>query len=366
MHHERLALLALHLIPGIGPYTVRQLIGYCDRASAVFETPRTRLLRIPGVGPSIADALSSCQCLDAARDLLSKADKRNIDVLCHTDPGFPRRLLQIPDTPTMLFHQGNASLNPVKSVAVVGTRKATSYGLGLTRELIAGLSPHNPLIVSGLAYGIDAAAHRAALENGLDTVAVMAGGIEYIYPAAHRGLARKISAQGGLLTENGIDTVPDASRFPARNRIIAGLCDVVLVIEAAERGGALITAAIANDYDREVMAVPGNIGQRYSAGCNHLIRRHRAHLLHSVEDIEYLMNWDLTSKPKERSRPDLNEDEERMIGILEENGKPVHIDRLSWASGKNISQTASLLLQLEFKGLVKSLPGKMYVQSRLS
>ncbi len=365
MHQERLALLALHLLPGVGSYTIRQLISYVGQASTIFDTPRNKLLRIPGVGPSIAGAVLDGANLEKAQKIMEKAARRNVELLFHTDPGFPRRLLEIPDCPTLLFCRGRNCLDPVHSVAVVGTRRATSYGLGMTRELVSGLARHKPLIVSGLAYGIDAEAHRVALENDLQTAAIMAGGIEYIYPAAHRQLSRNIEAQGALVTENGIDSVPDATRFPARNRIIAGLCDVVLVIEAAERGGALITAAIANDYSREVMAVPGNIGQRFSEGCNHLIKRHRAHLLTRTEDIEYLMNWNTNQLPADLPRmPPLTNEESQLMETLVKNEEPVHLDRLSWALGLTVGKTASLLLQLEFKGLVKALPGKQFTSIR--
>lgn len=360
MDHERLALLALHLIPGVGSYTIRQLISYCGSAESIFQSPKNKLLKVPGVGKSIADAIGTGKkFFDQAEAELERVEKRKVKLLFHMDDEFPHRLRQIPDAPSLLYYQGNAPLNNIKTVAIVGTRKATSYGRGVTQDFVAGLSKHSPLIISGMAYGIDAEAHRASLKHGLSTIAVMAGGIEYIYPAEHRGLSREIRNQGGLLTENGIDTIPDASRFPARNRIIAGMSDVVLVIEAAERGGALITAAIANDYDREVMAVPGNLNNLYSQGCHQLIRRNRAHILTSVKDIEYLMNWDQQAKQPEEIF-DLLPEERAIVDEFRNKSTTLHLDKLSWAIGRTVGQTASLLLQLEFKGLVRALPGKMF------
>lgn len=359
MDPERLALLALNMIPGVGSYTVRQLISYCGTAENALQSTRSKLMKIPGIGPGTAKAICDARIYDAAEEELLRVEKSAVKLLFHMDPEFPGRLRQIPDAPSLLYFQGNTALNNPKVVAIVGTRKSTSYGRGITREIVSGLTAHNVLIVSGLAYGIDAQAHRSALENGLPTVAVMAGGIQYIYPAEHRGLARDIKGNGGLLTENGIDSIPDATRFPARNRIIAGMSDVVLVMEAAERGGALITAAIANDYDREVMAVPGNVGSPYSKGCNQLIKRHRAHLLTSVTDIEYLLNWDDASR-KEAPLPDLTPEEQAIVTIMRSESKSIHLDHLSWGTGFPVSRAAGILLELEFKGLVRALPGKMF------
>lgn len=360
MDHERLAMLALHLIPGVGSFTVRQLISYCGSATDAFRQSRKKLLRIPGVGPGIVEALRKEAALQEASEIFFRAHKKKISLHFHLDNAFPERLRHIPDSPSLIYYQGNASLNNPKTIAIVGTRKATPYGKDITRELVEGLARHNPTIISGLAYGIDAVAHSAALKNGLETVAVMAGGIEYIYPAIHRKLARDIRAHGALITENGIDTTPDASRFPARNRIIAGMSDLILVIEAAERGGALITAAIANDYNREVMAVPGNVSQPFSAGCNNLIKRHRAHVLTCVEDIDYLMNWHATDLPV-KNLPELTDDEKRIVKILKDNSGSMHLDQLSWACGKAVGLTASLLLQLEFKKVVTAKPGKIFM-----
>jgi DNA processing protein len=359
MDNERLALLALHKIPGVGSYTIRQLISYCGSAVKAFHYPTHKLLKIPGIGPGIAESIHPEKYLQQAEDELRYVEDHQVQLLFHMDEDYPHRLRQIPDAPSLLYQSGSGAVNNAKVIAIVGTRKATSYGLGITKELIEGLAHHRPLIVSGLAYGIDAQAHRTALSSGLETAAVMAGGINYIYPAIHRALSKDIIRGGCLLTENGVDTVPDATRFPARNRIIAGMSDVILVIEAAERGGALITAAIANDYDREVMAVPGNIERPFSRGCNQLIRRHRAHLLSKPEDVEYLLNWDISQKPRV-PMPEVSAEEASIIDIFKNKPIPLHLDKVSWATGYTIGQTASLLLQLEFKGIIKALPGKLF------
>src|SRR6185295_17331439 len=298
MDSERLSFLALHLVPGIGDRLIKQLVSYCGSAENVFKTPKGKLLRIPGIGGVTAEAIRTENTLHEAEQELKKAEKEDVEILFYTDKKFPSRLKAIEDSPSLLYVKGNTNLNQAKIVAIVGTRQATAYGRGMVDRIVEGLVPHQALIISGLAYGIDIQAHKQALRQNLSTVGILGSGMDVIYPAAHKETARKMLDYGGLITENRFGTQPDAHHFPARNRIIAGLCDALIIVEAAEKGGALITAEIANSYNKDVFAVPGNIGQTFSEGCNKLIKINKAHLLASSKDVEYIMNWGLKKDSK--------------------------------------------------------------------
>lgn len=363
MDQERLALLALHFIPGVGDYLVRQLISYTGSAERVFQLPKGKLLKIPGVGPKTVEAIQNGKPFDRAEKEIRRAEKEEVNILFYTDKVYPTRLKQIPDAPSLIYTKGNLDTEAEKIVGIVGTRKATAYGKERVDELVSSLVSHRALIVSGLAYGIDIQAHKAALACGLPTVAVMGSGMDIIYPAAHKETARKMLTHGGLITENPFGTKPDAHNFPQRNRIIAGLCDALVVVEAAAKGGALITAEIANSYNRDVFAFPGSVGVTYSEGCNNLIKTNRAHLLTSVKDIEYIMNWSPTQPSKKRkpvlALEGLDEHEKLVVNqLLKKN--PDSIDELSWKTNLSVSLLASVLLNLEFKNIIKSLPGKQY------
>ncbi|HEU5291730.1 MAG TPA: DNA-processing protein DprA [Cyclobacteriaceae bacterium] len=367
MEQSRLAFLALRFIPGIGDYLVRQLVSYCGSAEAVFKTKRGKLLKIPGVGEVTADAILSERPFREAEKELAKAEKENVQLLFFTDKSYPARLRNIPDAPSLLYTKGNINFENQKVVAIVGTRQATSYGKERVEEIVKALIPHGALIVSGLAYGIDIHAHKQAIKHNLPTLGVMGSGMDVIYPATHKETAEHMFEHGGLMTENCFGTKPDAHHFPQRNRIIAGLCDALIVVEAAIKGGALITAEIANSYNKDVFAFPGSIGEPFSEGCNTLIKTNKAHLLTSVKDLEYIMNWDASSDAK-KVRPVISlegfdESEQIILKILIEKKAAVLIDELSWKSTLPISQLASVLLGLEFKGAVKSLPGKQFTLS---
>lgn len=367
MDQNRLAFLALRFIPGIGDYLIRQLVSYCGSAEKVFKIPRGKLLKIPGVGEVTAGAILNGKSFREAEKELIKAEKESVQIIFFTDKNYPARLRNIPDSPSILYVKGNINFEILKAVAIVGTRQATSYGKERVEEIVKALVPHGALIVSGLAYGIDILAHKQALKLGLPTIGVMGSGMDVIYPAAHKEAAEKMFNLGGLVTENSFGTKPDAHNFPQRNRIIAGLCDALIVVEAAIKGGALITAEIANSYNKDVFAFPGGIGEPYSEGCNNLIKTNKAHLLTSVKDLEYMMNWDATASTK-KVRPSISleefdESEQIILKILIEKKAAALIDELSWKSTLPISQLASVLLNLEFKGVVKSLPGKQYTLS---
>jgi DNA processing protein len=366
MDQERLALLALHMTPGIGDYLFKQLISYCGSAEAVFEKPKGKLIKIPGVGEITANSIKEKSAFSNAEKEIQKSEKDGATLLFYMDKNYPRRLKNIEDAPALIYFKGNANIENVKCVGIVGTRQATEYGKEQTHKIVEQLMPHRPLIISGLAYGIDIQAHKQALQLGLQTIGVMGSGLDIMYPSVHREIASKMIHQGGLLTENHYGTKPDAHNFPARNRIIAGLCDALIIVEAAEKGGALITADIANSYHKDVFAVPGNIGQNFSEGCNKLIKTQRAHLYNSIRDLEYIMNWTVEDGPSattaKHQTPDWSQfdrDEKKILRVLMEKS-PIQIDELTWRSELSPGILASLLLNLEFKNAIESLPGKTY------
>ena len=363
--------LALTLLPGIGPQLTRQLMSYGGSAKNVLMMPPGKLRRIPGVGAATVAILTGKDRETAFRMAeadLKKAEKDGVEIIFYTSKRFPSRLKLIPDAPAIIYYQGTADLNAPKTVALVGTRQATDYGREQTERIIEGLLPHRPLVVSGLAYGIDIMAHRAALQAGLETVGVMATGLDIIYPAVHRKTAEKMREQGGLLTEFPFGTPPDRYNFPARNRIIAGLSDGTVVVEAAIKGGALITAELALSYDRDVLAVPGNLSSAASAGCNALIRDNKAALYAEPRDLEQLLNWDAALHQSGKFKPtpsysadDFTVDEFGLITVLAAApGRELQMDELAWKAQQPIYIVASLLLGLEFRGVVRALPGKKF------
>lgn len=363
MEQERLALLALHFIPGLGDYTIRQLIAYCGSAQRVFSMPRGKLLKVPGIGKTTLRGITTGQAFDAAEKEVRKAAQQHVELIFYNDARYPRRLKQAADAPTLLYAKGNIDFESRRCIGIVGTRRCTDYGRRCTSALIEGLIPQQPLIVSGLAYGIDIHAHQEAARCKLQTIGVLGSGIDVIYPNAHIGTVAKMLSHGGIVTEHPFSTKPDAHNFPARNRIIAGLIDALIVVEAAERGGALITADIANSYDREVLAFPGDVNKSFSAGCNNLIKSNHAHLITSAQDLERIMNWDFgqpVSPPPCVRKEELDKEEQRVLDCLETSGKPLHIDELSWRTTLPVARMATVLLQLEIKGVVKSLPGRVY------
>jgi DNA processing protein len=364
MDQNRLSLLALHFISGIGNHIIRQLVSYCGSAEKVFKTSKGKLRKIPGIGDVTAEAIVKGKPFAAAEREWRKAEREKSQLIFFVDNNYPSRLKQIPDAPSLLYSKGNVDFENPKSVAIVGTRKSTDYGRECVELLVAGLQKHAALIISGLAYGIDIQAHKQALKNNLPTIGVMGSGIDVMYPASHIETAKKMFVNGGVVSENPLGTKPDAHNFPSRNRIIAGLCDVLVVVEAAHKGGALITAEIANSYNKDVMAFPGNVGRSYSEGCNSLIKSNRAHLITSVKDLEYVMNWsEGVNNPVKVPAFNLDSyepDERAVLKVLMENNNQLVIDELSWRSGLSIGKLASLLLNLEFKGVLSPLPGKIY------
>ncbi|ARK09190.1 DNA-processing protein DprA [Fibrella sp. ES10-3-2-2] len=364
---QHLHQIALSLVPGVGGVLIRQLISYGGSAEAVLSSPTARLLKIPGVGEITARAIRQPGLLDSAEQVLRRLEKLNARALFYTDPDYPTRLKTLYDAPALLYQLGNADLNAPRTLALVGTRQATDYGRRTTEEIVQAMQPYGVSIISGLAYGIDVAAHRASLQYGLPTVGVMASGLDIIYPSVHSRTAQDMQVLGGLLTEHVPGVKPDPRFFPARNRIIAGLSDAVVIVEAAAKGGALISAEYANNYNRDVFAVPGQLSQQFSAGCNKLIRENKAQIYTSPTDLIEAMNWDqdpaaMAAGKSSASVPlplDFTAQESQVVALLRQ--KPgFHIDELSWQSQINMGALASLLLSLEFRGYVRSLPGKRY------
>jgi DNA processing protein len=357
--------IAVTLIPGIGDITGKKLIAYCGGVEAVFKEKKQHLMKIPGIKESLASAVVNGRnaALDRAEKELKFIEKYKIECFFFTEETYPHRLKHCVDSPMMLYHKGNTNLNKSKIVSIVGTRSATEYGKECCRKIIEGLADSDVLIVSGLAHGIDSSAHKEALKHNIETVGVLAHGLDRIYPAVHRNMAQKMLERGGLVTDYISETNPDRENFPKRNRIIAGLSDATIVVEAAKKGGALITADIANSYNRDVFAVPGKISDVYSEGCNHFIKTNKAALIQSAEDIKYLLGWD-TKKPKNTSLQrklfvNLSPDENAIIKLLEENTH-MSVDGICIELQTTTSLVAAALLNLEFEGIVKILPGKIY------
>ena len=356
--------IALTLIPQIGPVCARLLTDNFGEARAVFHSSPARLRQIEGLGDVRIQAIRCFNDMHKAEAESIFIENNKITPLFIRHPDYPKRLLNCADAPTLLYMKGNAVLNNSKVVAVIGTRVNTEYGKQLTEQLVHDLAAEKLLVVSGLAFGIDALAHRAALRNALPTVGVLAHGLDLLYPPQHRTLAGEmIQHEGALLTEFISSTQPDRHHFPARNRIVAGMCDAVVVIETGERGGSLITAELANGYNRDVFAFPGRINDNRSAGCNELIRQNKAVLIRHASDLLQFMNWTPQPPAKRLLQKQLfiemNDDERKLVSLLQERDT-VGIDELNWQSGISASSVAAAILSLELKNVIVSLPGKLY------
>ncbi len=362
MNKELIYQIALTQISGIGDVLAKNLVSYCGGVEAVFHQKRANLLRIPGIGGKLADAVLSFNDFSAAEKEVTFIEKHQIKPLFYLDKDYPNRLKQFPESPVMLYYLGNADLNNTKIVGIVGTRKASEYGKNFVDELCVELAETGCLVVSGLAYGIDIQAHRAALKNNLPTVGVMAHGLDRIYPAQHTATAKKMIEQGGLLTEFSSGTSPDATNFPKRNRIVAALCDVVIVVETALKGGAMITAELANYFNKEVMTLPGRTNDLHSQGCNWLIKQNKAAIITQPRDVFEWMNWDVsaTKKTAQQELPlNLSADETAIVNYLRSNAR-AGIDDLAFALQLDAGLLAFTLLDMEFKGIVRQLPGKYF------
>lgn len=354
--------IAFHLIEGLGNVTSRRLIQHFGGVREVFDARLDEINGVIKLPKRIYEQLHSPELLAAAESEMQFIHDNGIETIWFEDEEYPKRLRQAYDAPILLYKKGDFDLNRGKVVAIVGTRSCTRYGIEKTREFVEGLLPHNALIISGLAYGIDITAHRHAMDNQMTTVGVLGHGLNKIYPAAHRSDADQMCENGGLLTEfpTNVKLVPEL--FPMRNRIVAALADATIVVEAAAKGGALITAQFAFGYNRDVFALPGRVGDRYSEGCNNLIKQQKAHLLQSVKDIEYIMRWDAMETERTVQKQlfvELTSEEQELYDYLE-NQKTVGMETLMVDLGLPGSILASRLLQMELKGIVRAYPGKKY------
>jgi len=359
--------IGITLIKGIGNSLAKNLIAYIGSVEGVFTEKQQNLAKIPGIGELLSREIVSQNILKRAEQEIEFIVKNKIQTTYFTDRDYPYRLKECSDSPIQLYSKGNCDLNNGRFIGIVGTRNATETGKENCKKIIADLRSTNSniIIVSGLAYGIDICAHKSALDSGIPTIGVIGHGLDRIYPAAHRPAAIKMLQNGALLTEYLSLTNPDKQNFVQRNRIIAGLCDAVVVVESGIKGGALITAEMANDYNRDVFAFPGRVTDEWSVGCNALIKNNKASLIESADDLLKIMNWEKTdsiSMPLVQTVlfQDLSEEEQGIVSTLRQHPDGVQVNELALKLEKPISKISSQLLELEFKGLVKCLPGGMY------
>lgn len=363
---ERICSIALGLCERVGLVSAKRLVEQLGSAAEVFAHRKELPRLIPGIHPTLVRSLDNPEAFRRAERELEFAEKNHISCLTWKDEAYPSRLRECDDAPLTLFFKGNADLNRLHILSIVGTRRATEYGKQFCADFLRDLAELCPdvIVVSGLAYGIDIHAHRAALANGLSTVAVLAHGLDRIYPHVHRKTAVEMLESGGLLTEYLTDTNPDRYNFVARNRIVAGMSDATLVVESAERGGSLITAGLAVGYNRDCFAVPGRSTDLLSAGCNKLIASNKAALIQCAEELVEAMNWSNVrpARPEAVQRNlflDLTPEEATVLQILTNRGD-LHINTLVVEANIPVGRMTSLLFELEMKGVVKALVGGVY------
>lgn len=367
---ELQACIALNLIPGMGDVYAKKCISAMGSALEVFRSTPHALEQVSGIGSFLSSSLAKHRkdaMLRAEQELKFISEKRIMARVYH-EKDYPRRLKLCADGPVVLYTAGKMQTDVPYALGVVGTRNITPYGIDCTKAFIAELIPWQPLIVSGLAYGVDIHAHRAALENGLQTIAAVAHGLDKLYPISHKKYVRRMYEHGGLVSDFNSGTIPDRENFVKRNRIVAGMVDALLVIESATKGGALITADMAQGYNRDVLAVPGKVGQTYSAGCNQLIRNHQAALVTSGTELAQTLLW--PSPEEQRKKKDtqtqlfaeMTPEEEKLLKTLLPHDA-LHVDVLSEQTGITIARLNGIMLTLELKGMVKSLPGSRFASN---
>ncbi|MBK7121514.1 MAG: DNA-protecting protein DprA [Chitinophagaceae bacterium] len=355
--------IALTLVPHIGDVHAKTLINKYGDAQSVFKAKKKDLDHMEGIGTVRARSIKAFTDFSIAEAEIKFIEKYKIEPLFLTDEKYPRRLLNCYDSPALLYYRGNADLNSSRIISIVGTRNHSDYGKMVCEKMIDDLKAENILVVSGLAFGIDTIAHKAALKNNLQTVAVLAHGLDRIYPQQNKTLAKHITVQGGLLTEFISNTNPDKQNFPKRNRIVAGICDAVIVLESGKKGGSLITAELGNSYNKDAFAIPGRATDTKSEGCNYLIKNNKAALINDADDFLEMMNWKPMPKPTAKKQRELfielSPDEKIIVDILQQHDS-IQIDELYFKSGLSSSEVATALLMLEMQGVILSLPGKVY------
>lgn len=367
MNTEKLKFrIALTLLNGVGNSIARNLITYLGSEEAIFRERKSLLMKIPGIGEAIAGGIVN------HRDALLRAEaeidfivKNSISVHYYSDNSYPRRLRECLDAPLILYSRGVADLNAPRILSIVGTRNATDYGRKMCRDLVAGLQGvPDLLLVSGLAYGIDICAHKASLEAAIPTLGVIAHGLDRIYPGHHRPTALQMLGQGGLVTEYLSLTNPDRQNFVQRNRIIAGMADAIVVVESGVKGGALITADLGNDYNRDVFAFPGRAGDEWSKGCNYQIKNNKATLIESATDLLTGMGWERARSVKQITQPslfpELTPEEQEVYSLLKLHTEGIQVNEIAVILKQPYSKISALLLTLEFKAVVRCFPGGVY------
>lgn len=353
-------------IKGVGAASIKALMAYLGGVEHIFTASEHTLRNVPGIDNRAFAILDGRKgALEQAKRELDFMQSRGIKASFITDKSYPLRLKECNDAPILIYHKTSTDLNPAKAISIVGTRRCTPYGTEMTKRIITDIAKYYPdvMIVSGLAYGVDIVAHRSALKNGLPTLGVLAHGLDRIYPGAHSNTAEKMCGSGGLLSEFPSQTQPIPENFVRRNRIVAGISDACIVVESAKRGGSLITASIASSYNRDVFAVPGNSTEPQSEGCNRLIKTQKAAMVEGVDDLEYYLNWSRDEKKKRAQQTSLliaMTDEEQMVfDYLQKEGKS-HINPISIVCKLPMSKLNSILINMEFSGLLKCYPGNMY------
>lgn len=356
--------LALTAVPQVGCVHARALVDHFGEAEKIFKSSVSTLERIEGIGTTRARNIKSFTGFKRAEKEIQFIEKHKIQALFIKDSSYPKRLLNCFDPPTLLFYRGDANLNESRTVSIIGTRSFSEYGKQLTDQLVSSLKGKNILVLSGLAFGIDALAHRNCIKNNIDTVGVLAHGLDTIYPSQHSSLAKEmIKSGGGVLTEFPSNTKPDRHNFPSRNRIVAGMSDATIVIESGVKGGSMVTAELANGYNKDVFAFPGRIYDSKSGGCNLLIKNNKAVLLTEPGDLLQLMGWNEESLPKRKQQRELflslSSEEQKIVELLAEK-ELAEIDELNQLAGLSVATVAAALLNLELQNIVGSLPGKRY------
>ncbi|AMA47955.1 MULTISPECIES: DNA-processing protein DprA [Flavobacterium] len=362
LHTDLFYALALLNTEGVGDVIAKRLILSCGSAEEVFKTNPTQLAKIDGVGGFLIQNLKKTNLFTKAEKELSFLLKESINVWYFQDSLYPTRLKECYDAPILLFTTGNIHLENPKIISIVGTRQVTRQGIDFCENLIQDLAPLNPVIISGFAYGVDIVAHQCAMKYGLQTIGVLAHGLNQIYPKSHKKYMRKMEENGGFITEFWSTSNPDRENFVRRNRIVAGISEATIVIESAEQGGSLLTAQMANNYHRDVFAVPGRVTDKYSKGCNNLIKTNNAQLLTNATDLIYHLNWDLKKSIKSIQKQlfvSLETEEQIVYDFLKTKGKE-HLDYIALQCELPIYKLSSIFLNMELKGVIRPLPGKYF------
>lgn len=360
---ELLNSLALMRVEGVGDIVAKRLINHLGSAEAVFKAKKSQITAIEGIGDVVYNSLKKADTFKLAEAEMKFIADNGITPLYYQDKTYPDRLKHCIDGPVVLFTSGDINLENRKTISIVGTRQMTSYGSDFCRKLIEDLAPLNPVIISGFAYGVDIHAHAVAMELGLQTIGVVAHGLNQVYPKVHKKYVSKMEENGGFMTEFWSTSNPDKENFVKRNRIVAGLSEATIIIESADKGGSLITANIANDYNRDVFAVPGRVTDKYSMGCNNLIKSQRANVLTTAADLVYMLNWQLEDEKKKPVQKQLfvvlEDDEQKVYDFLQKHGKEL-MDVIALECEMPIFKISSLLLNMELKGVIRPLPGKLF------